>query len=289
MCTQYPIVLVHGWSGFSSILGYPYYFGVKEALECKGAEVYTASLSGVNSDDVRGEQLWEFVQDVKRKSGKDKVNLIGHSQGALDSRYVAACYPESVASVTSVDGANHGSEAADALRANYEPGSPKEAAVALAVDAFEKAIAFLSGHPCEPEDFIASLDALTTEGVESFNQKYPQGLPDIWGGEGPEMVNGVNYYSWSGVIKDGIMEQGLNELDPLHLWMKHSAKTFVNEVDQNDGLIGRYSSHLGKVICSDYSMDHLDAINQLAGIRTNTVNVIDLFTEHLEFLKSKGL
>ncbi|MDY1037377.1 triacylglycerol lipase [Lelliottia sp. CFBP8978] len=289
MCTQYPVVLVHGWSGFSTILGYPYFFGVKEALEKKGADVYTASLSGVNTDDVRGEQLWDFIQDVKRKSGKEKVNLIGHSQGALDCRYVAAVYPESVASVTSVDGANHGSESADALRASYEPGSCKEGIVALAVNAFEKAIAFMSGHPCEPEDFIASLDALTTEGVQAFNQKYPQGLPEVWGGEGPENVNGVYYYSWSGIIKDGICEQGLNELDPLHLWMKHGAKTFVNEVDQNDGLVGRYSSHLGKVIRSDYSMDHLDAINQLAGIRTNTVNVIDLYTEHLDFLRSKGV
>lgn len=289
MCTKYPVVLVHGVLGFDQILGYPYFFGVKEALERMGADVYTASLSGVNSDAVRGEQLWDFIQDVKRKSRKDKVNLIGHSQGALDSRYVAATYPGSVASVTSVDGVNHGSESADALRAALEPGSCKEGAVALAFEAFEKAIAFLTGHPFEPEDAVAALDALTTAGVEEFNKKYPQALPEVWGGEGAEVVNGINYYSWSGIIKDGLCEQGLNELDPLHLWMKHSAKTFVKEADQNDGLVGRYSSHLGKVICSDYSMDHLDAINQIAGIRTNTVDPIEIYTDHIEFLRSKGL
>lgn len=289
MCTEYPIVLVHGVLGFDQILGYPYFFGVKEALEKKGADVYTASLSGVNSDAVRGEQLWEFIQEVKRCSNKNKVNLIGHSQGALDSRYVAATYPDSVASVTSVDGVNHGSESADALRAALEPGSRREGVIAFAFEAFEKAIAFLTGHPLQPEDAIAALDALTTEGVQAFNQKYPQGLPQTWGGEGAEIVNGIFYYSWSGIIKDGMLEQGLNELDPLHLWMKHSAKTFVNEIDQNDGLVGRYSSHLGKVICSDYSMDHLDAINQIAGIRTNTVDPIVLYTDHLELLHSKGL
>lgn len=289
MCTKYPIVLVHGVLGFDKILGYPYFFGVKDALERKGVDVYTASLSGVNSDSVRGEQLWDFINDVKHKSGKRKVNLIGHSQGALDSRYVAAHYPDSIASVTSVNGVNHGSEAADALRAALEPGSCMEDAVALAFEAFEKAIAFLTGHPFEPENAVAALDALTTEGVQLFNEKYPQALPNVWGGEGAEVVNGIHYYSWSGIIKEGLCEQGLNELDPLHLWMKYSANIFVKEAGQNDGLVGRYSSHLGKVICSDYSMDHLDAINQIAGIRANTVNPIKLYTDHVKFLSSKGL
>ncbi|MDY0969837.1 esterase/lipase family protein [Siccibacter turicensis] len=289
MCVKYPVVLVHGVLGFDDILGYPYFFGVKEAMECKGADVFTVSLSALNSDEVRGGQLWDFIKDVKRKTRKDKVNLIGHSQGALDCRYVAAHYPESIASVTSVNGVNHGSEAADALRAALEPGSCAEGAVALAFEAFEKAVAFVSGHPFEPEDAVAALDALTTAGVEAFNAKYPQALPEVWGGEGAEVVNGIYYYSWSGIIKDGLFEQGLNELDPLHMFLKLSAKVFVKEAEENDGLVGRYSSHLGKVIRSDYSMDHLDAINQLAGIRTNTLNTVDLYTEHLERLKDKGL
>lgn len=287
MATQYPLVLVHGILGFNRLLGFPYFFGVKRALERKGAKVFVASLSGLNSEAVRGEQLRTFIDKVLRESGKDKVNLIGHSQGALDCRYVAATHPACVASVTSVNGVNHGSEVADAVRAKYQPGSRKEKRVALAFNVSQKIVALLSGHPQNPQDAIAALNTLTTEGVQAFNQKYPQALPKVWGGEGAEVVNGIHYYSWSSVIAPD--RQGLNALDPLHLWMRHSTRKFTKEAGQNDGLVGRFSSHLGNVIRSDYPMDHLDAINQLAGLRPGRVDPVELYVRHLERLAQKGL
>jgi triacylglycerol esterase/lipase EstA (alpha/beta hydrolase family) len=287
---KYPVVLVHGLFGFDKIAGiYPYFYGIKEALEKAGATVFTASISATNGNEVRGEQLLEFVKKVLKETGKEKVNLIGHSQGPLACRYVAATHPELVASVTSINGVNFGSEFADLLRSAFTPGELPEAVVKTAMEAFAKFLTAISGNPDLPQDPIAALDALTTEGVAKFNQKYPQGLPDTWGGQGKEFDNGVYYYSWSGIIDTNVINQGANNLDPSHIAMLACSMLFKKEYDENDGMVGRYASHLGKVIRSDYSLDHLDAVNQIGGVVPTNSDAVALYVEHIERLKSKGL
>ncbi len=62
--------------------------------------------------------------------------------------------------------------------------------------------------PKLPVDIHASHASLTTAGVALFNQRYPQGLPVTWGGNGPEEVSGVRYYSWSGTLQPGKTDKG---------------------------------------------------------------------------------
>jgi len=287
---KFPIILVHGLLGFEKIAGiYPYFFGIKEALEKTGAKVYIPNLSALNSNEVRGEQLLAFVRKVLAETGAAKVNLIGHSQGPLACRYVAATHPELIASVTSVNGVNHGSEFADQVRKAFTPGMLPESVANAVAAAFGKLLSALAGEPRLPQSGVSALDALTTEGVTAFNKKYPQGLPAQWGGQGKELDNGVYYYSWSGIIDYNPLGQGANNLDPLHAAMVGLSLFFTNERFQNDGLVGRYSSHLGKVIASDYSMDHVDAINQLAGVVTSKTNPVQLFVDHVARLQAKGL
>ncbi|CNK50781.1 lipase [Yersinia intermedia] len=157
------------------------------------------------------------------------------------------------------------------------------------MNAFGSFLSIMTGRPSLPQDSVAALNSLTSEGVAKFNAKYPQGLPSNWGGEGKEYENGVYYYSWGGVINYNPIEQGLNNFDPLHISMVALSFLFTKERLQNDGLVGRYSMHLGKVIRSDYSMDHLDAINQTAGVVTSSTNPVQLFVEHVARLTSKGL
>ncbi|ENZ5481548.1 hypothetical protein P805_00827 [Serratia marcescens BIDMC 44] len=287
---KYPVVLVHGLFGFDKIAGiYPYFYGIKEALEAAGATVFTASISAANGNEVRGEQLLAFVKNVLKQTGAEKVNLIGHSQGPLACRYVASTHPEMVASVTSINGVNFGSEFADLMRDAFTPGKLPESIVNTAMKAFAQLLTAISGNPELPQDPIAALDALTTKGVAQFNEKYPQGLPATWGGEGKEFDNGVYYYSWSGIIDSNVKKQGANMLDPSHLAMLACSMLFDKEYEENDGMVGRYASHLGKVIRSDYSLDHLDAVNQIAGVLPTDSDAIAIYVEHIARLKSKGL
>jgi triacylglycerol esterase/lipase EstA (alpha/beta hydrolase family) len=284
--TKYPIVLVHGLFGFDKIAGYPYFFEIEEALERAGAQVFAVNIPTVNGNEERGEKLLEHVDRILRETGAAKVNLIGHSQGPLAARYVAALYPEKVASVTSVSCPNHGSEIADQLHKALTPGELPEALVLALLGAVGTFISLISGHPENPIDPQAAFESLTSAGLAAFNRKYPQGLPKVWGGEGNEVENGVYYYSWSGIVQNF---QSLQLLDPTHLNCKVLSQLFYKEKHANDGLVGRYSSHLGKVIRSDYPMDHFDAVNQMAGINSWNVSPVMLYLEHAARLKSKGL
>ena len=288
--TQYPIVLVHGLFGFDHIGPFNYFKGIKQALNNAGATVYVAQVSAANSNELRGEQLLEQVHAICRHYGSPKVNLIGHSQGALTSRYAGAIAPQAVASVTSVSGPNHGSELADRLRQAFTPGKRPELVVAALTTAFGSFLSAISGQPNNPQDALSALDALTTKGVAQFNRKYPQGLPAVWGGMGPEQTDGVFYYSWSGIIKGSLMSESINLLDPLHNACRVFARFFTHETKQNDGMVGRFSSHLGHVIRSDYALDHMDTINHLAGRRPpKAVDPVKLYVEHAQRLKAKGL
>ncbi len=77
--TRYPIVLVHGFMGFSNILGVDYFYQVPADLRRSGATVYLAEVSQVNSSALRGEQLLKQLKQWAARDGVRKFNLIGHS------------------------------------------------------------------------------------------------------------------------------------------------------------------------------------------------------------------
>src|SRR5207253_2216588 len=156
-----------------------------------GARVFIPYLSATHSNELRGEQLLAQIDRVLAGTGAAKVNLIGHSQGALAARYAAAIQPKKVASVTSVSGPNHGSEIADYLRKALIPDRLPEHVAGAVTHLFAEYLSLLGGNPPLAQNAVAALNALTTESVGAFNDKYPQGLPNTWGGTGKELVNGV--------------------------------------------------------------------------------------------------
>lgn len=289
--TRYPIVLVPGLLGFVKLVVYPYWFGIVPALRRGGATVIPVMVSAVNSTEIRGEQLLARIDEILRQTGAAKVNLIGHSQGALTIRYVAAMRPDRVASVTSVAGPNHGSELADYLEEHYPPHTARGRLVNAAIRVITLILGALdTGYRGTrlPTDVDAAHHSLTTSGVARFNQRFPQGLPTRWGGQGEEVVNGVRYYSWSGTLQPGRTDRGKNRLDSTNLTCRVFARTFRNE-RECDGMVGRYSSHLGTVIGDDFPLDHFDIVNQHLGLVGKGAEPVRLFMEHAARLKSVGL
>ena len=289
--TRYPIVLVPGMLGFIRLVLYPYWFGIIAALRRGGATVVAVQVSPLNSTEVRGEQLLARIDEILRETGAIKVNLIGHSQGSLTARYAAAKRPDLVASVTSVAGPNHGSELADYLHLHYPSNSAKGRLLAVLLRVIGALMGLLdTGYrgPKLPVDIQASHDSLTTAGVAVFNQRYPQGLPHTWGGHGPEEVNGVRYYSWSGTLQPGKTDRGRNLFDGTNRSCRLFARTFVREAGHCDGMVGRYSSHLGTVIGDEFALDHFDIVNQSLGLVGKGAEPVRLFVEHAARLKAAG-
>jgi triacylglycerol lipase len=279
--TKYPIVLEHGLSGFDELFGvYDYWYGIPDAVRDGGAYVYVASTSPFNSSTQRGEQLLAQVQQVIAITGKAKVNLIGHSQGGIDVRYVAAVRPDLIASVTTVGSPHKGADLADYLRANVQNGSFGQSVLAYFADSLGMVLNLLTGHS-SPQDAVAALDQLTTAGMASFNASYPQGVPTTACGSGAATVNNVRYYSWGGT---GILTNALDVSDAA------LGLTSFFYSSANDGLVSRCSSHLGTVIRDNYFYNHLDEVNQvlsLTSIFESSPQTV--FRAHANRLKNAGL
>jgi len=279
--TKYPIVLAHGAAGFDELFGVlEYWYGIPGALQDKGATVFVTEVSQLNATEVRGEQLLAQVETIVAITGKPKVNLIGHSHGGLDVRYVASVRPDLVASVTSVGSPHKGADLADYLADNFENGSFTQAVLNFFAESLGTVIGLLSGSS-NPQDGIAALESLSTAGTAAFNAAHPQGVPGSSCGEGAAVVNGVRYYSWSGT---GVLTNALDIGDPA------LGLTSLFYGEANDGLVGRCSSHLGDVIRDDYFQNHLDEVNQLFGlVSIFTTNPKTLFKNHANRLKNLGL
>ena len=127
--TKYPIVLVHGVSGFSSILGIDYFYGVRAARQDRGAKVYAHNVSAWDDAYQRGEDLIDALDDLRAATGSSKFNLMGHSLGGPTVRYVAGVRPDLVASVTTINAVNFGSDFADVARGIVPVGGGVEALV----------------------------------------------------------------------------------------------------------------------------------------------------------------
>ena len=279
--TKYPIVLTHGMLGFDNILGIDYWYGIPSALRRDGAKVYVTEVSQLNTSEARGEELLEQVEEIVAISGKPKVDLLGHSHGGPTIRYVAAIRPDLVASVTSIGAPHKGSAAADFIR-NVPPGSAGETLLAGIVNGLGGLINLLSGSSStSPQNALGSLESLNSVGAAKFNAKFPQGMPTSACGEGAYSVNGIRYYSWSGT------SPVTNVLDPSDLLMGAASLTFK---EANDGLVGRCSSHLGKVVRDNYRMNHLDEVNQFIGLTSLfETSPVSVYRQHANRLKNDSL
>ena len=282
--TKYPIVLVHGLFGFDKIAGtVEYWYKIPAALRADGAKVFVTQVSPANSTEVRGEQLLKQVKEILAITGAQKVNLVGHSHGGPTVRYISGVAPELVASVTSVGGVNRGSDFADALRGVLPDGTPMASAAVKLVDGtLVKLIQVLSGGSQLPADSGAALESLSTAGSLKFNQKFPAGVPTAGCGDGANVVNGVRYYSWGG------NKQMTNLLDISDGALALTGSFFSGK--PNDGLVSSCSMNLGKVIRTNYKMNHLDEVNQLFGlVHLFETNPVEVYRQQANRLKNAGL
>ncbi|MFN3198212.1 MAG: lipase family alpha/beta hydrolase [Bradymonadia bacterium] len=178
--THYPIVLAHGFDASPSNR-WGFYL-VPEALAADGHAVYIAEVPPYHSIETRAAHLAPYIDAVLEETGAEKVNLIAHSMGGLDGRYVISAlgYGDRVATLTTISSPHQGSAVADF-------------ALKVLPDVFDRklnALAALWGRTysevSEDADLRAALYAISTEGVAAFNAEHADD-------------DRVMYQSWAGV------------------------------------------------------------------------------------------
>ncbi len=282
--TRYPIVLAHGFLGADSYLGIiDYWYGIASYIESKGGTVYVTEVSPANSSANRAFELITQLDDIRAIRGEPnlKFNLIGHSQGGIDIRYVAGLRPDLVASLTTVGSPHTGVDIAD----QFGGIGGIDALTAFLGGAVEIIWGFLGND--NPVDMAAALEEFTSANMAAFNADpiFGKGMPSTYCGEGEAVSNTSagprRNYSWTG--NDPVT----NLFDPFDYAFALTGLLFD---ETNDGLVEVCSAHFGDVLRDNYRMNHLDEVNQMLGITALfETNPKSVYRTHANRLKNAGL
>ncbi|MCI7768619.1 MAG: hypothetical protein MSJ26_11670 [Oscillospiraceae bacterium] len=113
---KYPVLLVHGM-GFRDFKAIGYWGRIPKALEENGAEVFFGGQDSNGSIESNARQLRVSLENALAVSGAEKANIIAHSKGGLEARYLISSmgYSGKVASLTTVSTPHNGSVTVDKL------------------------------------------------------------------------------------------------------------------------------------------------------------------------------
>ena len=281
----YPIVLVHGFSGWSEAGPVDYFFRVQDALEDEGHVVVAPSLPPYNASTDRAEILGAVIDEVLRRTNKRKVHLIAHSQGGVDSRRAISGlgYDTKVANLITISTPHRGTPLADiALVAPAGSFNFAGRAMAWFIGAIDEAPEEGDNEniPRAPDaDLDAVLQNLSSEGMNDFNEEHPD-RPNV-----PiySVVGYSNLASAPSFCDDALWRtpRRVDSVDPLLVatGLVLSGNLLFNTT-RNDGIVPSASGVWGSFLAC-IPADHFDEIGQVADLFPNVVSAFD----HREFYK----
>ena len=230
---KYPIVLAHGLLGFSELRLAPlptihYWHGIKDALTAQGAVVVTASVPPSSSIAHRAAKLAADI-DAADLPANTPVNVIAHSMGGLDARYMISRTSElrtRVASLVTISTPHRGSPFADYVL---------DAATAGPL-------------------YLPRLYWLLERGgfgTSAFAQLTTRYMADDFNLTTPDDAD-VRYFSYGAAMR---------RRPPLLSPFRLPAKVIAAREGPNDGLVSVDSSRWGEYQGTLVGVNHLDLIN----------------------------
>ena len=177
---KYPVLLVHGM-GFRDSKIFCYFGRVPKMYKRMGLDVYFGGQDSTGAPETNARQIAEVIDNVLEKTGKEKVNVIAHSKGGLDTRYLISSlgYSDKIASLTTLETPHHGSKTVDWL---MKFPKPLVRVVGFFTCAWYKIIG--DKHPAAYKCF----ELFTTQGAQKFNSENPD-------------ADGIYYQSYAFAMK----------------------------------------------------------------------------------------
>ena len=241
---RYPIVLLHGFLGWDKVFFLDYFYHIRMALEEDGFTVYTPQVNPVSSIETRAKQLAPLLDKIFKETGAEKINIIAHSMGGLDARYlITHGYGDRIASLTTVGTPHHGTPVPNLVFKVFGTNNPL-------FKAFEYlAAGFLGNGEFKPSDLNLreNLWNLSSDFVENYFNRYYLDNPNIY------------YQSYAGVSSIGGFRTG----DFLDAFLVPFVSAFKLGA-RNDGLVPIDSAKWGR-FRGIVSADHVNLVGQLFG------------------------
>ncbi len=213
--TKYPIILVSGLGFHDKNRLLNYWGTIPDYLKQHGCDVYTAQQDAFLSISDNAIKLKFRILDILEKSKKKKINIIGHSKGGLEARYLVSKLgmDNHISSVTTLGSPHQGTHLADMVLGRIP--LPKFAAARL-VNLYAMMIG--DNRP----DSLRAVVQMTVDGMKKFNDEVPDSAK-------------VYYQSYASHV---------NKEYPNVVW-KTMASIMKDYEGKNDGMVGIESSKWG--------------------------------------------
>lgn len=162
--TKYPILMVHGVF-FRDFRVLNYWGRIPGELRKNGATIFYGNHNSASAVRNSAKELERRIKEIIEQTGCEKVNVIAHSKGGLDTRAAIALTDAGkyIASLTTINTPHRGCEFADFLL-NKIPEKQQQAVA----EAYNMAAADLGD--VNP-DFLAAVYDLTSENCRTFNEE----------------------------------------------------------------------------------------------------------------------
>lgn len=259
--TKYPLLLVHG-VGFRDFRYFNYWGRIPRNLVRNGATVYYGHQEAWGTIEDNAAILKAKIQEICRATGCEKVNIIAHSKGGLDSRYLISGLHMApyVASLTTINTPHRGSALVEFLK--HMPDGLYRA-ICDRIDQYFK----LMGDRA-PDTYDASWQ-LSKAYTKEFNERYPD-------------EPGVYYQSYASLMKHGLSS-----------WLLCIPYWILKRLDgPNDGLVTVESArwtNFHEVLENRYlrGISHADVID-LARDDYRDFDVLEFYNRLVRELAAKG-
>jgi triacylglycerol lipase len=248
---RHPVVFCHGMLAMTMLrMQVPeeanYFSHLRPFLRERGIEALYPSVEPTGGVAARAEQL----RDLIRRWTNEPINLIAHSMGGLDARFLITHLgmANRVASLTTIASPHHGTTVADWFCLNYRQRVPlllALEALGINVDGFRDCC---------------------TDACRAFNERTPN-------------VASVRYFSYTAAAP-------LSRVSPL---LRRSWNILTPTEGANDGLVSVRSAAWGEVI-GTLTVDHFAQTPDGLFVRPGeNFDAINFYTHLLEDLAHRGL
>ena len=260
--TRYPLVMLHG-IGFRDLRYFNYWGRIPRELVRNGAVVYYGHQQAWGTIEGNAEIIREKIGEILRENHCGRVNIIAHSKGGLDARYLISGLhmEDQVASLTTISTPHRGSELLNLLNRLPDP------VYRFVASLFDRAYARFGDQ--NPDCYHASKQ-LSPEFCREFNEQYPDSAK-------------VYYQSYASCMKHTLGD-GLLSIPNLLM--------FLAGAGANDGLVTEQSARWGNFRTTFQSggrrgISHGDMID-LKREDYKGFDVVETYVQIVADLKARG-
>lgn len=261
--TKYPIVLAHGLFGFAELKlagsylpPIHYWHGIKEALTAHGAEVITATVPPSGSIEERAARLRE---NILASSRGRPVNIVAHSMGGLDARYMISRSRQRRVATTTPARGQDGRRGSEEVKEEEDGGEPENdvnvrALVTVATPHHGSAYADWLLNLIGPDNLPRLYEVwkrATGLGTGAFSQLTRAYMTEEFNPRTQDDPD-VRYFSYGAA---------LTRKPPLLSPFRGSYGVILREEGPNDGLVSVDSARWGVNKGTLEGVSHLDLIN----------------------------